>query len=281
LIAAGNTDILERIIADSDRIENFLLAFQVYSNPSEIRPKTRAIEENGKYFISGSTEYLVMGGISAYGLIPAIIDGQKDYSFFLVDLTTKQVRKSTPVLSLGLNACPAVDLDMDHAPSVLIGEPGKGHVYFKIMSDKMQVVTAAMSAGIMKGSFKEALGYSKRRLQGGQSIINWSEVQMMLADMAVQIKIADMCISRSCQAMDGNERRWAEYAAAAAIHVQTSACDLTTDGVQVLGGAGYMKDFGQEKRFRDAQQIQALLGLAPMKKLSYIRRMVDKTKEWN
>jgi len=276
ILAAGNENILKQIIEDSDSIENFLMAFQSYNNPSEISPGTRAVEKNGKYLISGSIEYLVMGGFSTYGLIPAFIDRQKDYSFFLVDLSTEHVNNSAPVLSLGLNACPAVDLALDHAQGVLIGEPEKGHIYFKKMSDKMQVATAAMSAGIMKGSFKEALSYSKRRIQGGQRIVNWSEMQMMLADMAVKIKIADMCISGSCQAITGNERGWVESAAAAAIHVQTSACDLTTDGIQALGGVGYMKDFGQEKRFRDAQQIQALLGLAPMKKLRYIRRIVDK-----
>lgn len=59
---------------------------------------------------------------------------------------------------------------------------------------------------------------------------------------------------------------------AAAIHVLSAACDLTTNGVQVLGGVGYMKDFGQEKRMRDAKQVQALLGIFPLKKLKYLEK---------
>ncbi|MFH2066122.1 MAG: transposase [Pseudomonadota bacterium] len=49
------------------------------------------------------------------------------------------------------------------------------------------------------------------------------------------------------------------------------ACKTTADGIQVMGGAGYMKDFGQEKRFRDARHVQSLLGMAPMKKISYLK----------
>ncbi len=44
----------------------------------------------------------------------------------------------------------------------------------------------------------------------------------------------------------------------------------TNDGIQVLGWVGYMKDFGQEKRFRDAQHVQALMGIATLRKLEYL-----------
>ncbi|MBI5896521.1 MAG: acyl-CoA dehydrogenase, partial [Desulfobacterales bacterium] len=51
-------------------------------------------------------------------------------------------------------------------------------------------------------------------------------------------------------------------------------CDVTTDGIQVMGGVGYMKDFGQEKRFRDAKHTQALLGIAPAKKIKFMNEML-------
>jgi alkylation response protein AidB-like acyl-CoA dehydrogenase len=56
--------------------------------------------------------------------------------------------------------------------------------------------------------------------------------------------------------------------------VAEMACRATTDGVQVLGGNGYMKDFGQEKRMRDAKQVQCLLGRAPVRKMDFIDRVI-------
>ena len=60
---------------------------------------------------------------------------------------------------------------------------------------------------------------------------------------------------------------------AAALHIHELACEVVTDGIQVLGGNGYMKDYGQEKRYRDARQVQALLGIAPLKKIGIIREI--------
>ena len=78
----------------------------------------------------------------------------------------------------------------------------------------------------------------------------------------------------ACQAIDGKEPGWEKNSIAAAVKIQEMACNLTTDGIQVMGGAGYMKDFGQEKRFRDAKHIQALFGMTPRKKLKYFESII-------
>jgi len=63
---------------------------------------------------------------------------------------------------------------------------------------------------------------------------------------------------------------WEKTARAVAIHIAEMACRATVDGVQLLGGNGYMKDYGQEKRMRDAGQAQCLLGMAPVRKMDLI-----------
>jgi alkylation response protein AidB-like acyl-CoA dehydrogenase len=98
---------------------------------------------------------------------------------------------------------------------------------------------------------------------------------MILSNMAVRMNIADMTLRQACQAVEQNEPGWELNSLAAAIHIQEMACDLTTDGIQLLGGYGYMKDYGQEKRFRDAKHVQALLGMVPMKRLQYIKKIIE------
>ncbi|MFZ3055931.1 MAG: acyl-CoA dehydrogenase family protein, partial [Smithella sp.] len=61
---------------------------------------------------------------------------------------------------------------------------------------------AAIQCGIMKGSFQEALAYSQERLQGGWEIINWSGLRMLLAEMAVQAKVAEMVVSEAALAVE-------------------------------------------------------------------------------
>ena len=103
---------------------------------------------------------------------------------------------------------------------------------------------------------------------------------MLLSGMAVKGKVADMLVDQASRRVDCEEPGWQLDSRAAALHVQEMAADATTDGIQLLGGNGYMKDYGQEKRFRDAKQIQALMGLTPMRKLKYIKRIVDGEPPW-
>lgn len=274
MLAAGADNLIQPIMQSEGTVNEFLIAFPIFSNPSEIANMAVCKKTNNGYTLSGAVDFVVLGGLAGQALLPAKFDGTTDFSFFLVDLADHGISASDPVHSLGLHACPAVDLRLENTTGILAGEEGKGAVYFEAMADRMSVAAAAMSAGIMKGAYDEALEYSRGRFQGGREIINWSEVQMILADMTVNIHNADMIISRACRAVDTKEKGWRTGSRAAAIFIQSAACDLTTWGIQVLGGVGYMKDFGQEKRFRDAQHIQALLGLAPMRKLKLIKELI-------
>ncbi|MBI9077282.1 MAG: acyl-CoA/acyl-ACP dehydrogenase [Desulfatibacillum sp.] len=276
LLAAKAEKLLEEKIVKQEDVYKFLLAFPAFNNPSEVRHVATVTKSKGKRLLSGDVQYVVLGGLSAYALLPASVEGSKDFSFFLVDLASKKVSLSEPIFSLGLHACPAVDITLDKAPAVLVGEEGAGKKYFDRVADRMAVAQAAMATGIMEGCFAEALAYAREREQGGQKIVNWSEVRMMLANIAIQAKSAEMMLSRACEAVDQKQPKWEAAARVAAIQACAYACEATTDGIQVLGGVGYMKDHGQEKRFRDAKQIQALMGIAPMKKLRHIRSILEK-----
>jgi alkylation response protein AidB-like acyl-CoA dehydrogenase len=139
----------------------------------------------------------------------------------------------------------------------------------------MSIPAAAISLGIMEGSFKEALAYAGERYQGGRNIVDWSGVRMKLAEMAIQIDVARSCLSGICSACDAASPDGNGAAVAAAIHISDMACSATSEGVQLLGGNGYMKDYGQEKRMRDARQARSLLGMSGLKKMKYIERIIE------
>lgn len=272
LLAAGEKTPIQRITEDAESVNDLLIAFPVFNNPLEIADMATFEKAESGFHLSGAIEFVSLGNIAARALLPAKQKGSETFSYFLINLSAPGVAISDPVHSLGVHSCPAADIRLEKVEGMPIGDQGQGGSYFNAMADRMSVAAAAMSAGIMKGSFDDALTYSRKRVQGGREIINWSEVRMILADMMVTLKNAEMVVSRAGRAADTKENGWQESARAAAVYVQEAACDLTTWGIQVLGGVGYMKDFGQEKRFRDAQHLHALLGLAPLKKLALIKK---------
>lgn len=274
ILAAGNKEELSSITSQASNANAALIACPSFANPSETGVALEAVKIKDTYMLNGAIEYVVLGGLSGHALVPAKIRGQEGYSYFLINLNDKGIYKSQPVFSLGLHACPAVDINVAGVEAKLIGKEGAGAHYFNQASDRMHSAVAAIQCGIMKGSFNEALDYSQQRCQGGKEIIHWSGLRMILGQMAVQVKIAEMVVSEAAMAVENREPQWNLYARAAALHLSELACTLTTDGIQCLGGNGYMKDYGQEKRFRDAKHTQALLGLAPMRKLSMISDML-------
>ena len=277
MLSAGGKDTLKEIMGQAAGARSALIAYPAFCNPHETTNKLEAVKINDTYTLNGTIEHVVLGGLAGHALVPARVKGQDGgqdgYTFFLIDQEGKGLTKSAPLFSLGLHACPAVDLTLAGVQGVLIGKEGAGTGYFDHASDRMHAAVAAVQCGIMKGAFQEALSYSQERFQGGREIINWSALRMVLGDMAVQAGIADMVVSGAAMAVDQQDPQWELSARAAALHLSDLACKLTTDGIQILGGNGYMKDYGQEKRFRDAKQVQALLGLVPLRKLGLVRAM--------
>lgn len=275
ILTAGNKDLLADVVGKATDAKASLIACASFANPSENGITVEAVNTKDTYMLNGDIEYVVLGGFAGYALVPAKIKGQEDYSFFLINLADNGVEKGQPVVSLGLHACPAVDVKLTGVEGKRIGQEGEGAKYFKKASDRMHAAVAAIQCGIMKGSFRDALDYSQQRFQGGKEIINWSGLRMILGQMAVHVKIAEMVVSEAAQAAENREQHWNLCTRAAALHLSEIACKLTTDGIQCLGGNGYMKDYGQEKRFRDAKHVQAFLGLAPLRKLSMIKDMLS------
>jgi alkylation response protein AidB-like acyl-CoA dehydrogenase len=274
LFAAGGEEALRQALEGRATAREALIACPAFVNPGEIELQAEARREGDAYRLYGKQDYLVLGNVAERAMIPAKVAGRPGYSFFLADSSGAGAAATPPVFSLGLHACPAVDLRLDGVRASLTGKEGEGGAYFATAAVRMTAAVAAIAAGIMAGSLDEALRYARQRSQGGTEIINWPEVRMILANMAVDAKIAEMATAMAGEAADGGRDGWQLCCQAAAIHATELAARVTTDGIQVLGGFGYLKDFGQEKRFRDAQQVQALLGLAPMKKMDYIAALI-------
>ncbi|VEN74154.1 Acyl-CoA dehydrogenase [Candidatus Desulfarcum epimagneticum] len=275
LTAAGEGDRLKEM-AGASRAADFLIAFPCFNHPSQIPHIARAGREKDRYALSGTLEYLVLGSVARWAVIPAVMDGREGFSYFLADLNDPGVEKSEVVLSMGLRSCPAVDAAFDGVPAILAGEPGWGTRHFEAAAPKMILAAAAMSLGVMGGSFREALAYGKKRSQGGRKIVDWTQLQMILADMAIGLEMGKRALESVLRSAEDGEKGWEDSALAVSAAIQRQACDAVSDGVQALGGAGYMSDYGQEKRFRDAMQLQSLLGLAPLKRINFLRRLAGR-----
>jgi alkylation response protein AidB-like acyl-CoA dehydrogenase len=111
---------------------------------------------------------------------------------------------------------------------------------------------------VMVASSAAAEAYAEERFQGGGPIIGWGEVRRLLSLQQERLRVAGAVLGEAlATARSGGDLLSARYGA---LHVGALATELTTDGVQLFGGNGYMQDFVQERRMRDARQLHGLGG---------------------
>lgn len=173
----------------------------------------------------------------------------------LVPLAAPGLARSAPVRTLGLAACGIVDIELDAVPVAWHG--GDLAAAMPQLQERFAVAGLAMLCGLMHGSLETALAYAGERYQGGGPIRDWGEVRRLLAQMQQQRSVARGLLRQQAEGQGGRDGMDGRLAL---LQVGRQACELATDGVQLLGGNGYMKDYGQEKRMRDAWQLQCLGG---------------------
>jgi alkylation response protein AidB-like acyl-CoA dehydrogenase len=141
----------------------------------------------------------------------------------------------------------------------LVGEPGQGFRIALSALDSGRLGIAACAVGIAQAALECAVDYAKDRQQFGRAIIDFQGLSFLLADMATQVAAARELYLAAARLRDSG-RPFSPQAAMAKLFATDTCMKVTTDAVQVLGGAGYVRDFPVERWFREAKVLQIVEG---------------------
>lgn len=169
-----------------------------------------------------------------------------------------------PVDVLGLECCAPADLVLDAVPAVRAGALDPAAL--AEVTATLSLGVAAIALGLVEGTFATALDYAHERRQGARRIVDWLEVRRLLSGARESALVLGAALDGVLAARRAGDARWRDTATALALSATEAACEATTDGVQLLGGNGYTKDYPQERRMRDARQLRCLLGAAPARR---------------
>ena len=154
-----------------------------------------------------------------------------------------------------------------------LGEVGTGFKQAMKVLDGGRISIAALSIGIAKGAYENALKYSKEREQFGQPISNFQGVGFMLADMATKIEASELLTHKAADLK--NRGKSVTKAGAEAKYYASEACvSISNDAVQVFGGYGYIKEFPVEKFYRDSKLCTIGEGTSEIQKVVIARSLL-------
>jgi alkylation response protein AidB-like acyl-CoA dehydrogenase len=232
---------------------------------------TRAELKGDHYEVTGTKAWITHAGVADFYnlMVRTGGEGAKGISCLVTPAATPGMSFATPEHKMGMMSSPTaqVILDAAHVPAQdLVGAPGDGFRIAMQALDAGRLGIAACAVGLARGALDEAVRYARERQAFGQSISQFQGVQFMFADMDTQVHAARALLLEAARLKDSG-RPFTLPAARAKLLATDVAMRVTTDAVQVLGGAGYTTDFPVERYMREAKVLQIVEGTNQIQRL--------------
>ncbi|PCC43883.1 acyl-CoA dehydrogenase [Brevibacterium aurantiacum] len=239
------------------------------SDVANIRCKaTRA--DDGGWVINGTKMWCTFADQADYIILFArtSTDEEKRHrgiSAFLVEKergSFPEGMSGTAVKKIGYFGWKTWDLNFDdfHLPAeALLGEEDRGFYQAVSGLEVGRAHTAARSIGLAQAALEDSIAYLKQREQFGHPLADFQHLRFKVADMAAQIEASRALMHHVCTEIDSG-RRCDKEAAMVKYLAAEMAEKVTSEAVQIHGGAGYTKDFAVERHWRDARLTKIFEG---------------------
>jgi hypothetical protein len=242
--------------------------------------KTRARRDGDEWVLNGTKCWITNAGISSWYTVMASTDPAKKangISAFVVHKDDPGFEVGPKERKLGIAGSPTREIyfqDCRIPADRIIGAEGTGFKTALATLDHTRPTIGAQAVGIAQGALDVAVAYVKERVQFGKSIAEFQGLQFMLADMAMKVEAARQLCYVAVSRAERGERNLGFISSAAKCLASDPAMQVTTDAVQLLGGAGYTKDFPVERMMRDAKITQIYEGTNQIQRMVIARQLL-------
>ncbi len=231
------------------------------------------------YILNGSKLWVTNGGeADIYLLMARTSDGpgSSGISCFVVEKGTPGFSFGKQERKMGLHSSPTRELLFEQCELPVtnrIGTEGQGFKIALSSLDGGRINIGAVAVGVAQAAFEVASNYAKERQQFGHPIGVFQGIQFLLADMAMKIEAARLLVYQAAYKLDEGQSA-SMYASMAKCFATDAAMEVTTNAVQVLGGAGYVRDYPVERYMRDVKVAQIFEGTNQIQRIVIARAVL-------
>jgi alkylation response protein AidB-like acyl-CoA dehydrogenase len=242
--------------------------------------RTRARADGDDWILNGTKCWITNAGISSWYTVMAVTDPEKKskgISAFVVHADDEGFEVGTKERKLGIKGSPTREIHFVNCRipgDRIIGAPGTGFRTALATLDHTRPTIGAQAVGIAQGALDVAVAYVKERKQFGRKLAEFQALQFMIADMAMQIEAARTLVYQAAAATERGDANKGFLASAAKCLASDVAMKVTVDAVQLLGGAGYTRDYPVERMMRDAKITQIYEGTNQIQRLVMARSLL-------
>ncbi|MEV1288391.1 acyl-CoA dehydrogenase family protein [Micromonospora sp. NPDC049679] len=251
--------------------------------------RTRAVYDEAKdeWVLNGQKAYATNGGIAAVHVVTASVDpslGSRGQAAFVVPPGTPGLAATKKLKKLGLRASHTADIFLDNVrvpgSCLLGGKEALDERLARARSGQRAASQAAMrtfelsrptvgsqALGVARAAYEYALDYAKDRVQFGRPIIENQAIAFTLADMKMEIDAARLLVWRASWMGRNNRPFEAGEGSMSKLKASEVAVSVTDKAVQILGGAGFLREHPVERWYRDAKIYTIFEGTSEIQRL--------------
>ncbi|MCP2261719.1 Acyl-CoA dehydrogenase [Streptoalloteichus tenebrarius] len=243
--------------------------------------RTRAERQpDGDYLVTGTKAWITHGGVADFCTLLARTGGEgaKGISAFLVEAGTPGMVAAPAERKMGMKSSVTAQVVFDRARVAeqrRIGAEGEGFGVAMAALDAGRLGIAACAVGLAQAALDVAVEYAGERTAFGRPIGDFQGVSFLLADAAAGVEASRQLYLAAARRKDAG-RPYATQAAMAKLVATDTCMKVTTDMVQVLGGAGYVEDYPVERYMREAKVLQIVEGTNQIQRLVIGRALLDR-----
>jgi alkylation response protein AidB-like acyl-CoA dehydrogenase len=239
---------------------------------------TKAVRDGDEYLVNGVKAWVTHGGVADFYnlMVRTSDDGARGISCLLADADTPGLLPQVPEKKMGMSASPTAQIVLENARVAAdrrLGDEGQGFSVALSALDSGRLGISACAVGLAQAALDYAVAYAKEREQFGRPIAEFQGIGFLLADMATQVAAARALYLSAARLRDAG-RHYSAEAAKAKLFCTDTAMRVTTDAVQVLGGAGYVQDHPVERWMREAKVLQIVEGTNQVQRLVISRALL-------
>jgi alkylation response protein AidB-like acyl-CoA dehydrogenase len=244
---------------------------------------TEARRDGDSFILKGSKCYITSAGFADLYLVFARTSDQEGsgISSFLVPANTPGMTIGKAERKMGCELSPIASLYFDDARIPKEALLGPLHGGYKAALSGLaggRVNIAACANGLSRAALDLARKYLNERDQFGKPLYDFQGLQFMLADMYCKTEASELLVRKAAEDLD--DEKLGSYStnsrlssSVAKCFATDSAMSVTTDAVQLLGGAGYIKDYSVERLMRDAKMLQIVEGTNQIQRIIIAREL--------
>jgi len=238
---------------------------------------TAARRDGDDWVITGTKAWISNCGVADFYVVFALGGGERRITAFIVESDRPGLRTGKLEHKLGIRGSPTGELlleDVRVPAENVLGVAGRGLAVALGTLERSRLGAAAQAVGIAQGATDYAVGYARERHQFGQPIGEFQGIAFKLAEMELRTAAARELLYRACAMADRAEPGSGKYASMAKVFASDTAMAVTVEAVQVLGGAGYVRDHPVERMMRDAKITQIYEGTNEIQRLVIARSLL-------